>query len=284
MKNIFLIILSVLIFSSCERESEWPTDEGKLPLLVVQAMFTNEVKTQEVILSLPVTSPNDVPVMITGADVKIIDGIGTIYTFTEDSLNPGYYYSDVVFGGTPGQSYSLLLRFVPGGIWEGYDVMPPAELFTPLSLTLVNEEDSLYKIAYVCQNYDPSKFAMYEISLDWSGVPGYDTVENKATLYYYTLGSLDMGEVLQTDLESVTFPKGTLIKERRYSISASYAAWLREILIETQWNNGIVVTQPGNALSNMIMSVSAGDDTTDRNNIAGFFSACSVVEWNGVAQ
>jgi len=250
----------------------------------VEAMLTNEVKTQEVILSLPVTSANDVPIMITGADVKIIEGYSTVYTFTEDSLNPGHYYSDVMFGGTPGQTYDLSLRFVPGGMWEGYDVMPPAELFSPLTLSLVNEEDSLYKIASVCQNYDPAKFAMYEISLDWSGVPGYDTVENKATLYYYTLGSLDMGEVLQTDLESVTFPKGTLIKERRYSISAAYAAWLREILIETQWNNGVIVTQPGNAVSNMIMNVSVGDDTTYRHNIAGFFSACNVVEWNGVVE
>lgn len=284
MKHILLIILSVLIFTSCEREAEWPTDEGKLPLLVVEAMLTNEVKTQEIILSLPVTSPNDVPVMVTGADVMIIEGYITVYKFIEDSLNPGHYYSKEMFGGTPGQSYCLSLRFVPGGRWDGYDEMPPAELFTPLSLSLANEEDSLYKITSVCQNYDPSKFAMYEISLDWSSVPGYDTVENKATLYYYTLGSLDMGEVLQSDLESVTFPKGTLIRERRYSISALYAAWLREILIETQWNNGIVVTQPGNAVSNMLMHVGVGDDTTYRHNIAGFFSACSVVEWNGTAQ
>ncbi|KAF5036734.1 hypothetical protein DSECCO2_572000 [anaerobic digester metagenome] len=283
MKNIFLIILSVMIFASCEHEAEWPTGEGNLPLLVLEAMFTNEVKTQEVILSLPVTSPNDVPVMISGADVKILQGI-TVYTFTEDSLNPGHYYSDVQFGGTPGLTYDLLLRFVPGLMWEGSDVMPPAELFSPLTLSLVDEEDSLYKIAYVCQNYDPSKFAMYEISLDWSAVPGYDTADNKATLYYYTLGSLDMGEVLQTDLESVKFPKGTLIKERRYSLSAAYAAWLREILIETQWNNGIVVSQPGNAVSNMLMNVSSDDDTTNRHNIAGYFSACSVVEWNGTAQ
>ena len=64
MKNIFLIISSVLIFASCEREAEWPTDEGNLPYLVVEAMLTNESKTQEVVLSLPVTSANEVPVMV----------------------------------------------------------------------------------------------------------------------------------------------------------------------------------------------------------------------------
>lgn len=283
MKNLFLIILSVLIFASCERESKWPTDEGKLPYLVVEAMLTNESKTQEVVLSLPVTSANEVPVMVSGADVRIIDG-ATIYLFTEDTLNPGHYYSNNVFAGIPGHSYDLALRFVPGGGWDGTDVMPPAELFSPLSLSLVDEEDSLYKIASVCQNYDPSKFAMYEISLDWSGVPGYDTVENKAVLYYYTLGSLDMGEVLQTDLESVKFPKGTLIKERRYSISEAYGAWLREILIETQWNNGLIMAHPGNATSNMTQYIDYGNADADRHNVAGFFSACSVVEWNGTAQ
>lgn len=283
MKNILLIILSVLIFVSCEREAAWPTDEGKLPYLVVEAMLTNESKNQEVILSLPVTSANDVPVMVSGADVRIVDGT-TIYLFTEDTLNPGHYYSIDVFAGIPGHTYELALRFVPGGGWGGADVMPSAELFSPLSLSLVDVEDSLYKIASVCQNYDPSKFAMYEISLDWSGVPGYDTVDNKATLYYYTLGSLDMGEVLQTDLESVKFPKGTLIKERRYSISAAYAAWLREILIETQWNNGLIMAQQGNATSNMIQYIDYSNAGADRHNIAGFFSACSVIEWNGVAQ
>ena len=261
MKNIFLIILSVLVFASCEREAEWPTDEGKLPYLVVEAMLTNESKTQEVVLSLPVTSANEGPVMVSGAD-----------------------YSNDVFAGIPGHSYDLALRFVPGGGWDGTDVMPSAELFSPLSLSLVDEEDSLYKIASVCQNYDPSKFAMYEISLDWSAVPGYDTVENKATMYYYTLGSLDMGEVLQTDLESVTFPKGTLIKERRYSISEAYGAWLREILIETQWNNGLIMAHPGNANSNMTQYIDYGNADADRHNVAGFFSACSVVEWSGTAQ
>jgi hypothetical protein len=284
MRNILLIILSVLIFASCEREADWPSDEGKLPEIVVEAMLTNEVKNHEVILSLPVTSANENPVMVSGADVKIILNTSTIFQFIEDTLNPGHYFSDSSFAGIPYNSYSLVIRLSPDKMWSGTDVMPDAQIFTHLSLSLASSEDSTYKISSVCQNYDPSEFAMYEISLDWSAVAGYNSVDNKATLYYYTLGTLDMGEILQTDMEYVVFPKGTLIKERRYSISVAYAAWLREILIETQWNNGIVVTQPGNAVSNMIMNVSVGDDTTDRHNIAGFFSACSVVEWNGVAE
>ncbi|MPL93186.1 hypothetical protein SDC9_39312 [bioreactor metagenome] len=277
MKNTFLIIASIVVFASCEREAEWPDDQGILPEIVVEAMLTNEVKQHEVILSFPMSSANETPVMISDADVRVSDG-NTVFHFSEDTLNRGHYYSDSAFAGTPGQTYRLLLRSVQGQMWYGYDYMPPAEIFTPLSIALTNTHDSLYKISYVCQNYDPSKFAMYEISLDWSAVPGYDSSINKAKLYYYTLGTLDMGEILQTDFESVTFPKGTLIKERRYSISPLYAAWLREILIETQWNNGIVVSQPGNATSNMVNEL----DTNHR--ALGFFSACSVVEWNGTAQ
>jgi len=173
---------------------------------------------------------------------------------------------------------------VTGGMWHGYDVMQPAQLFSPLSLSLVDSEDSIFKIASVCQNYDPSVYALYEISLDWSAIAMNDSVDSKAKLYYYTLGTLDMSEILQTDFESVTFPKGTLIKERRYSISPEYAAWLREILIETQWNNGVFVNQPGNATSNMSRYFDNADPDADLHNIAGFFSACSVVEWNGVAE
>lgn len=277
MKNKFWISLLIIAFASCEREAEWPTDQGTLPDIVVEAMLTNEVKHHEIILSLPSISANDSLVMISGADVIISDGT-TVFHFSEDSLKPGHYFSDSAFAGTPGQSYSLLLTQLPESDWHAEDIMPATELFTPLSISLVSTNDSLYKISYVCPNYDPSKFAMYEISLDWSAVSGYDSSINKAKLYYYTLGTLDMGEVLQTDMESVTFPKGTLIKERRYSISPLYAAWLREILIETQWNNGIVVTQPGNATTNIISSVS------NEYQAAGFFSACSVAEWNGVAE
>jgi hypothetical protein len=113
---------------------------------------------------------------------------------------------------------------------------------------------------------------MYEISLDWRHVDGYNTTNSIATLYFYTLGSLDMGEIVGNDLDDVYFPKGTIIKERRYSLSDEYAAWVREILIETQWNNGIVVVQSGNALSNF------------GPNAAGFFGTCGVSEWNGVAE
>ncbi|PKP04522.1 MAG: hypothetical protein CVU11_04885 [Bacteroidetes bacterium HGW-Bacteroidetes-6] len=276
-----LTVSLILLFTSCEKETDWNLDNGKLPKIVVEAMLTNEDTTHEVVLSLPVSSLNETPAMVSGADVKIVFN-STTYNFTEDSQNPGHYYSDSTFHGIAGQTYSLLVQYVDqdsiGHLWYGSDVMPPAELFTPLSLALANTTDSIYKISYVASGYDPTRYAMYEIFLDWRHISGYDTISSVATLYFYTLGSLDMGEIVGNDFENIYFPKGTKIRERRYSISALYAAWIREILIETQWNNGIVVVQPGNAHSNLF-------DLTDSSyNAAGFFSTCGVSEWNGVAE
>ncbi len=265
-----LAVSFMLLFTSCEKETDLILNDGKLPEIVVQGMLTNEIKSHEVVLSLPVSALNESPQMISGATVTLV-GADSTYIFKEDTSNRGHYFSSNWVYGVAGLSYTLNIEY-NGKTWSGTDVLQTAHLFTPLTIALTNTADSIYKISYVASGFDPTRFAMYEISLDWRHIDGYDTTNSIATLYFYTLGSLDMGEIVNNDLENVYFPKGTIIKERCYSLSPKYAAWLREILIETQWNNGIVVVQSGNALSNF------------GPNAAGFFGTCGFSEWNGVAE
>ena len=110
---------------------------------------------------------------------------------------------------------------------------------------------------------------MYEILLDWSAVPGFEQQNPdscKAVLYYYTLPTIEVSQVLAPTLEKVTFPKGTLITERRYSLTDEHAAYFRALLLETTWSGGFFNTASANVPTNLSTGA------------LGFFGACGVTE------
>lgn len=264
-----IYILLILTLISCEKEQDWTYSEGPLPDIVVEGIFTNESKAHEVRLHLPTSSLNEDPVPISGATVRI-SGSDTTYLLSEDPLNPGYYYTDSTVQGIVNKTYTLEIQY-NSKLYSATDSLIAGEMFTPLQLSLYNENDSTYEITWVCSNYSPNKPALYEIIFDWRHVSGYDSAYAHRTLYFYTLSSIDVGQFLSGPDQKIIIPKGTKIKERRYSISPDYAAFLREVIIETQYNNGLVNMIPTNTIGNV------------NNNGAGFFSCGGVVEYIGVA-
>jgi hypothetical protein len=108
---------------------------------------------------------------------------------------------------------------------------------------------------------------MWEVLLDWSKVPGYppaDSLKCRARLLFYTLSTLDVSEIFAPAMEQISFPVGTVINETRYSLTPEYAAFIREVLLETQWQGGLFNSTPANVPTNL----SAGG--------AGFFAVCGV--------
>jgi hypothetical protein len=108
---------------------------------------------------------------------------------------------------------------------------------------------------------------MWEVLLDWSKVPGYqqtDSTKCKARLLFYTLSTLDVSEIFAPTVEKVSFPAGTTINEIRYSMTPEYAEFIREVLLETQWQGGLFNTIPSNVPTNL----SSGG--------IGFFAVCGV--------
>jgi hypothetical protein len=108
---------------------------------------------------------------------------------------------------------------------------------------------------------------MWEVFLDWSKVPGYqqtDSTKCKARMLFYTLSTLDVSEIFAPSLESISFPSGTKITETRYSLTPEYAEFIREVLLETQWQGSLFNTTPANVPTNL----SEGG--------AGFFAVCGV--------
>jgi len=268
MRGIIYIGVLLMLFS-CQKQQDWDFEEGPLPDIVVEGMFTNESKVHEVFLSLPVENLTDSVVPVTGATVRII-GSDTNYVLSENPLRPGSYLTDSNAYGIVGESYTLEINY-NSKTYSATDELNEAVFFTPVILNMTNEIDSIYEVAWVCHNYDPQNPALYELFLDWRHVDGFDSTRSFAVMYFYTLASIDVAQFLVGTDERVLFPKGTKIRERRYSISAEYAEFLREVIIETQYNSGLVNMIPANTFGNVT------------NNGAGFFSCGGVLEYTGVA-
>jgi hypothetical protein len=270
MKKILLYIFIALSFFSCEKKVDWPLQNQPNDMIVVDGMITDEQKQHQVKLSLPVSQLNETPQPVTGATVTISDH-DSIYVLTEQPANSGIYKTDSFVHGQPGQNYTLKILY-NGKEYDAQSYMLSGETFTPLIYKIVSK-DGLYHITWVASAYNPENFAMWEILLDWSTVPGYtnlDPGQCKARLLYYTLPTLDVSQVLTNELEKIYFPLGTHIIEKRYTINADYAAFIRDLLSETNWQGGVFDSSHANLPTNV------------SGNAVGFFSACAVVSYSTV--
>ena len=270
MKKTLLYIFIALSFFSCEKKVDWPLQDQKNDMIVVDGMITDEQKQHQVKLSLPVSQLNESPQPVSGATVTISDHDSN-YVLTEQPVNSGIYKTDSFAFGKPGQNYTLKILY-NGKEYGAQSYMLSGETFTPLIYTKVSR-DSVYHITWVANPYNPENFAMWEILLDWSTVPGYTNIDPekcKARLLYYTLPTLDVSQVLTNELQKIYFPAGTHITERRYTINAEYAAFIRALLSETNWQGGLFDSSHANLPTNV------------SDNAMGFFSACAVVSYSTI--
>lgn len=266
MQKLITYLVLLLLLASCEEQSDWELQKGTDEyIVVVDGIITNEVKSQRITLSKPVTSLNAKPAAVSGATI-LVSSNQLNYTFREDPEKPGTYVSDKAFAGIRNRTYTLVVTYGTKVYTSKAVLEPPAE-FIFLKYTQV--EGNRYVITTVSNPYNPQRPAMYEILLDWSAVPGFQDQHPdscKAKLYYYTLPTIDVSQVLAPTLEKVTFPKGTLITERRYSLSDEHAAYFRALLLETTWSGGFFNTASANVPTNLSPGA------------LGFFGACGVVE------
>jgi len=264
MKNI-LIYISIIVFASgCEKKTEWPLDTVKSDLIIVDGNITNEHKTQVIKLTHPLIRPNETPRPVTGATVVISDEY-TSYQLAETPVNSGIYKTNNSFAGHIGNTYTLLINY-NNTIYTAKSLMLPGNGFSVLKYEQ-NTNNDLYYITWVAGNYNPQHSAMFEILLDWSTVAGYDTLPAdscKARLLYYTLSTIDVSEVFAPEKQKIYFPAGTLIQEKKYSLTPEHAEFIRALLSETNWSGGLFDC----AHANLPTNLSEG--------AAGFFGACAV--------
>jgi hypothetical protein len=264
MKKIFIYIILIISFISCEKQVEWPLQNEPEDIIIVDGTITSELKEHSIKLTFPVQQLNNTADPVTGATVVINDKDST-YLLTEQPANSGIYVTSSNFAGIPGERYTLLINYKQK-IYSAKTILLAGQTSTQLSYTK-NNSNGLYHITWVANAYNGERFAMYEILLDWSTVPGYQNTDPdscKARLLYYTLPTIDVSQVFAPEVENVYFPLGTTITERRYSITREHAEFIRALLSETNWQGGLF----DSAHSDLPTNLSDG--------AAGFFAACGV--------
>lgn len=269
MKKLLTYLALFLLLASCEEQTDWDLQTASNDFVVVDGIITNELRVQSITISRPVEFINDPAKPVSNATVLVSSNEET-YNFHEDPSHPGIYISDNAFAGIRNRTYSLLITD-SNNVYSAKAVLAPPVLLSEFDSIRYqkNADDSTYSIVWVANPYRPVKPAMYKILLDWSKVPGYqDANANscKAILYYYTLPTLDINQVFAPVSQDISFPEGTVIVERRYSLTDNHASFIRSLLLETTWQGGLFNTASANITTNLSQGA------------AGFFGACGVVE------
>jgi len=256
----------LLILMGCVKETSWPL-KGDLPgKPIVDAIITDEVKVQRIRLTYPVAELNQAPKPVTGAGVLISNEDST-WQLSESPANSGIYCTPPYFFTRLKKNYTLLIS-AGGAVFTAKTTMTGGSLFGELKYAR-NGETNLYYVDWVANAFTLEQAAMWELLLDWSGVPGYehvDSLDTHARMLFYTLPTLDVSEVFAPMMQKVLFPAGTNITERRYSLTPAHAEFIREMLLETNWTGGLFTTAPANVGTNL----SGG--------AFGYFGACAVTE------
>ncbi|MEI6060095.1 MAG: DUF4249 family protein [Bacteroidota bacterium] len=266
MKKLLTYLVLFMLLTSCEKQTDWTLQDGNNDFTVADGIITNELKVQSIRLSKPVNALNEQPQPLSAATV-LISSNQLVYSFHEDALQAGTYVSDNAFAGIKNNTYSLLIT-TGSKVYSSKAVLAAPFDFVFLQYKK-NTNDDLYRITLVASVFHPAKPAMYEVLLDWSKAQGYENRDPgscKARLLYYTLPTLDVSEIFAPTVEKVAFPAGTLITERRYSLTDEHAAFIRALLIETTWQGGFFNTAQANIPTNLSTGA------------AGYFGACGVVE------
>jgi hypothetical protein len=255
--RILAFILFLVVVVACEKESTWKPNIKPLNTIVVDAILTNENIQHYIKLSFTLDSMNASPKPVVGALVSVFDGHDTI-VFNESILNRGSYYSQP-FQAVVGKTYYLEIKN-ENVIYTAQTYMVP--LVTRDSFEII-AENNLYK--YVQRNEGETQ--MIEVTYNWSVVTEYSNTMggSEAKEFFYILRNVDVNKEFGSEREIIYFPKGTSIIRKKYSLTEDHQAFLRTLLMETDWRGGVFDVQPGNVLTNI------------SNGGLGYFAACTVV-------
>jgi hypothetical protein len=238
----------ILVMASCTEEMDWDLKYQEENLIVVDGKITNEPGRHEVRLTRPVCERNGVPEPVSGLELAINDG-RILYPLTEDRTRPGIYLTTPDFAGEVGKGYQLRIR-TGDRLITAVAYMRAVSPFQFMRPFQVQDDPPLYEV-HIADSDGP---AIVRLDLEWSHVPGYDTLsaeETHALIYHYTLGSIDVNRLFPPDREHVRFPPGTIVYREKESVSGLYEEFLRGMLSETDWRGGVFDVLPGNARTNL---------------------------------
>lgn len=246
--HIFLFVSILGVTMACTDEIAWDLKYQEMDLIIVEGKLSDESKAHEVVLSKAHYEMNGDPEAVSGLLVDITDG-RNIYALDEDINRPGTYLTSPQFAGEVGRGYQL--RIHQGDkLITAISYMREVTPFQNMRPYLVQTNPPLYEV-YIADSDEP---AIVRLELDWSHVPGYDTLsheENHALIYHYTLGTIDVNRMFPPDHEAVRFPPGTIVFREKESVNGQYEEFLRGMVSETDFRGGVFDVLPGNARTNL---------------------------------
>lgn len=260
------LLLSSLLFLACEEQTEWALQPEGNQQLAVEAILTDENKFQEVRLSLSYGGLNGAPPLVADAQVRVV-GEGRTVWFRSDARRPGWYVSGRPFSARMFEPYLLEINW-NGQVYRAVSYMVNALPMPGLTFQPAGA-DSL-TIGSPPAGYLPNEQAMYEI--DIFSPDATETDSARAKLLFYMFSTIDVPQLFRPARETVAFPRGSIIIRRKYSLAPEFAAYLRALLLETEWQGGVFDDAPGNLPTN----ISEGG--------LGFFAVCSVLSDTLVAR
>lgn len=253
--------------AACEEVTAWELQSGDNGQLVVEAILTDELKTQEVRLSRSYDAIDGQAPSVTDAQVRVC-AANTCVNFQASTQEPGLYLSDRAFRVFERLEYRLEID------WQGQQYTAVSEMGVVAPIPLINfvsygQQDSV-TFGEFASIYNPNQQAMYEMNIDWSHLN--QEGKNRAKMYFYTFNTIDVSELVRPVRDTVFFPLGSFVTARKFGLNDEYAAYLRALVIETQWKGGV------------FYSASADLPTNISGGALGFFSACAVEQRTVVAR
>lgn len=88
---------------------------------------------------------------------------------------------------------------------------------------------------------------MTNIRAEWSVDGSRQTKE----AFFYTLDVVDITKTFAPEKEPFTFPKGSTLHRKKYSLTLDHQNFLRSLLAEIDWRGGGFDAAPGNVLTNL---------------------------------
>ncbi|MCI5057329.1 MAG: DUF4249 domain-containing protein [Flavobacteriales bacterium] len=259
----YLIIIALFFFCfACEKRIDWEYQNLESQVIVIDALLTNERKKHYITISEVSADINGDQKLVSGAQVNVIVD-DTSYLLIEAS--PGKYSTDSSFQTIINKDYNLSVVY-NGKNFEASTYSIPVTPFEPLKYVETNDS-GFYRVSQVTSEISTDE-AMYEISIDWSHIPGFDTLdyeENHALFYEYSLNSIDEHQIFSAGEAEVTFPLNAIIVEKKYSLTPEHANYIRGLLSETRWRGGAFDVQPANLPTNI------------QGGAVGYFGASSVI-------
>ena len=298
--RISLLLAAAFLVNSCVEPYDFETQTFE-DALVVEAIITDEVKHQEILLTRTYRLEEDTPPPETNASVLVADDMGNEYYFSETA--PGKYVSDIEFAARPQHQYHLLIETQDGGSYSSdpTELLPGNEIDELYAeRIMLNGEDGVALLVDSENSNAASQFALYKYQEtykivsprvvrstiefegnNWSIVPNtrneticYNTIPSKEIILSSTTAlsenNLDSFLVRFIQKDNPILGQRYSILVRRYSLTReahSYYTTLRKI---SSSENLLSQNQPGFVNGNMFSL------ENEREKVVGFFTLSDV--------